>query len=184
MEYRFGKPKEGDAMKKRMKWALLVAALFAAVAFTGCKGDDGKIYGSIWWPSGYGMITSQLDTTGGFPSTVTKSVEYQVDEGSYYFYYYLYDLYTDYSYSWYEVTYSVSVNEGKFLKDGEDKHFTINCYYNGADVTGTNIVATSKSVIPEVGETIKTYSNGDYTITLKYKKMNGAPSGKIKKLKG
>jgi hypothetical protein len=165
-------------------WALLVAALFAAVAFSGCMGQDGEIKGSIWWPSGYGMVTYQLHSTGGFPTTVDKGEEYDVDEGSYYFGYYLYRLSDNYAYSTYRVDYSVKANKGEFLKDGEDKHFEIDCYNDDYEVTGTNIVMKSKSVNPETGESIKAYSNGAYTITVRVKKTNEFSSGKAVKQNG
>jgi hypothetical protein len=155
---------------KKTAIALLVLALFAAIAFTGCTGDDGKIYGSIWWPSGYSLHTGNLSSTGGFPSSVINGVEYEVKPGSYYFFYALY-IGSTYSQAW-EVDYSVSANKGKFLSDGSDKHFEIDCWSSGPDVSGTNMAPISSSVDSKTGETVKEFANDAITVKVHYKKVD------------
>ena len=166
-------------MKKNKLLLLVVLVLVIAGLFAGCtmlNGKDGTIFGSIWWDSySYGsMSVSGLSTTGGFPSSITKDKEYEIKEGSYHFSYDLYD--SSYGWSgWWYVSYSVKANPGKLLfADGADKHFTIDCYYYlGPVVTGTNIVASAPSKAVGVdGETVKEYTDGDYTITLSYKKVD------------
>jgi hypothetical protein len=162
------------SMKTRVAVALLGLALFAAVAFTGCTGDDGKIYGSIWWSSSYSLYTYNLGTTGGFPSNVTKSVEYVIQPGSYYFSYSLY--YGPYGSSQYygsnEVAYTVSANKGKFLSDGSDKHFEIDCYSYGPEIVGANIVPISSSVDSKTGGIVKEYANDAITVKVQCKKVD------------
>ena len=167
-------------MKMRRLMVVAAIALALVLAFSGCSalmGKAGSIYGTIWWSSGENMVTYGLATYGGFPATVTKNVAYQVQPGSYYFDYYLYDSY--YTYAMYAVYYSVAANPGKLFADGSEKDFTIDCYTDGAIVSGTNVVPIAPSVAPAKdlsdGTTTKQYSVGDYTITLSYKKIAGFP---------
>jgi hypothetical protein len=171
--------KGGICMKKSLVIVALAMALVLAMSFTGCsalKGNDGLVYGDIWWSSSYTLYTSGLASTGGFPSTITKSVDYEITPGSYYFYY---DLYDGYYYSgWWTVTYTVTANAGSYiLQDGEDKYFEINCYWStGPSITGLNIVETTPAkTVGNTGEIIKEYTNGNYTITLKYSKTETPP---------
>jgi hypothetical protein len=162
-------------MKKKLVLVVLALALVLAGTFTGCTafmGSDGAVSGSVWWPSGYGIYVYDWNHSG-FPSasSVTKSTSYAFTPGSYYFEYELYDYYYYYTYN--SASYTVTVNKGKLFTDGADKNFTIDCWDDGPSISGLNIVPTApaKDIQAAAGETIKAYTDGELTITLKYKKI-------------
>jgi hypothetical protein len=159
-------------MKKTIFWACICLALFAAVAFTGCTGDDGKAYGSYTFPSGTILNYSGLKgSTGGFPSNAIAGVEYSFNEGNYYFYYYLEDSY--YYYPTYLVSYTVKYNKGKLFSDGADKHFEIYCNYYGASATGLSRVgAAPNPKTVESGQYSETFANDSMTVTVKVQRID------------
>jgi hypothetical protein len=68
-------------MKRKLQWAFVGLAFFAAVAFSSCKGDDGKVYLTVTTEndySGYGGF----DTGLGLPANWSTNTKYEVHEGT------------------------------------------------------------------------------------------------------
>lgn len=162
-------------MKKAM-WVVLMAAL--ALSLTGCDmlmGKDGKAYGAIWWPDSYVLYQDYLTTTGGFPSVVYKNTFYEIQPGSHYFQYQLYDSASDTFSAIWDVYYTVTLDKGELFSDGEDVKFWIDCYfYAGPDIYEVNRAPESPGD-PSPKSVSQMKRVGNYTISLEAHQVEPTP---------
>jgi len=137
-----------------MKRIGLVAFLvFALGLLGGCSiflGPDGKVYGEYDWNGSYGLDSWGLHPTSyaptsGFPSGATYLTKYEIQPGSYYFWYQLddgtnyypgpggwltSDLVATGADAWY-VSYTVTANPNGFFTTGAEKDFLIYLDFGG-----------------------------------------------------
>ena len=154
---------------RKIVLAVLVMAVLSALG--GCvilMGEDGAVYGSYDFDNTTLLVYNWEDS--GFPTPIENTMwgdYYKFQPGSYSFQYQIY-----YSGYWYPdaaawpVEYTVTVNEGELLADGDDKYFDLwlsrsyGPYQTGLNIKGMGI----PSVQPD-GTQI--YVDGRYTISLK-----------------
>lgn len=140
---------------KRIAIALVV--LGVALSAVSC-GKDGNIYGKVVVYNGslyYGYFQS-------FPSGAYTNTDYQMQAGTYNYYYNVYDSYgyfypawylwyegysvSPYDYTYvYKGTYTTQADKGSFpFINGQDNYFILGLYYNGLQKTGSGI----SSILP------------------------------------
>jgi hypothetical protein len=97
--------------------------IFAVVAlFFSCEGSNGKAYLKYSWVA---LPTYLYDSNPSTPQTVTNGVYFHTNPGKYYMEYKAFD-----NSFWYMI-YEITINEGKFLEDGDDLWFEITLYSTG-----------------------------------------------------
>jgi hypothetical protein len=105
-------------MKNIFKIALMVIVVaIAGLGLMGCPGPIGDIYLKHTWS--YTPV-SFADDNPGTPSTIYYNTYYKIDAGTYNIWY------TDYSWNYWHVQYTVTANPGKpYGIAGDDKYFEI-----------------------------------------------------------
>jgi hypothetical protein len=156
---------------KRIAIALIILGIVMSAISCGKKGN---VYGSMTWD--YSLYIYSLG--GGWPSTIYKGVPYQVQEGTFPFYYYNYYYVgsTLYYYSTVYGTYTVVAQGGGLFSDGGDNNFQLYASIYGLIKSGTGV---SSIVLPTIGSApvtnTQTWTEGGLRITVTNKIVKMTP---------
>jgi len=162
---------------KIRKFVLCVLILFTTV-FISCTGEDGNAYQKYYWA---GAPLYFYDTNPYTPDIVYNDEYFYTGPGSYYMEYDAWD-----GSGWY-MYYTIYIEEGKFLEDGDDIWYEIFLSSSGPDIYGYSYARSlegkkaqneetgKKSIVmgkeakelrkgPIIGKEEREYKNGKITI--------------------
>ncbi len=170
---------------------IAVFVLGVALSAMSC-GKSGAVYGQV---SVYDPVGLDVSYFASFPSYAYLDTYYQTQEGTYDFYFNLYDASYHYPAFYYNATdpitypnpddanlvyygtYTVEAEKGTLLADGKDNYFTLGLYYEGMYKMGSGIksIAPSskdgKPVAPQLGTKSWTENGMLITVTTKIVKL-------------